>query len=175
MNLALVGFMGSGKSTVGRAAAQRLELAFVDSDAAVEARAGMPIPDIFARRGEEEFRRLERETLLALCDEQGLLIATGGGAFMQDDVRRKLLETSLVVYLEAPFDVLWERIHGDPHRPLLAGEGAYQRARALFERRRPVYEQAHRRVDAAKSPGQVVEELVEVYHAWRERSAQPRR
>lgn len=173
MNLALVGFMGSGKSTVGQAAALQLGLTYVDTDALVEARAGMSIAEIFASQGEQAFRELERETLLALCEERELVIATGGGAFVQEPIAQALLETGLVVYLKAPFDVLWERIQGDPGRPLLAGDGAYERARALYERRQSLYERAHVSVDAARSANEIARELVEVYHAWRARGDEP--
>jgi len=173
VNLVLVGFMGCGKSTLGQAVAEELRLVFVDSDALVEARAGMSIRAIFESRGEAEFRRLERETLLSLCQERDLVIATGGGAFAMEEIAQALLDSGLVVYLKAPFDVLWERIKGDPERPLLAGEGAYERARSLFERRRPLYERAHKSVDAARSVDEVTRELVEVYHAWRKRGDEP--
>ena len=165
--------MGCGKSTVGQLAAPQLGLTFVDSDALVEARAGMKIAAIFAAQGEEAFRRLERETLLELCRGRELLIATGGGAFVSDEVYGALRESGLVVYLKAPFDVLWERIKGDPGRPLLAGDGAYERARSLFAHREPFYERAHVSVDATRSPAEVARELVEVYHAWRARGDKP--
>jgi Shikimate kinase len=173
LNLALVGFMGSGKSTVGKQLAEELDLIYVDTDALVEAKAGMPIPEIFAKQGEAAFRELEREVVLELCRETHLVMATGGGAFINPSVREALLRSSLVAYLDAPFETLWERIRGDAGRPLLSGEGAYDRARALYQSRLPIYRTAHVTVDASRPADEVVRELLEVYHAHR-RQAQPR-
>lgn len=172
-NVALIGFMGSGKSTVGQALAHELDKVYVDTDAIVEHKAKMSIAEIFAREGEPAFRALEGEVVQALCRESDLVIATGGGAFMTEVVRRSLLETALVAFLEAPFDALWERIKGDPQRPLLAGDDAYERMQALYTARLPVYRQAHVSVDAARPPAEVVKELVEVYHAYRQRGGEP--
>lgn len=167
LNLSLVGFMGSGKSTVGQRLAVELDMIYVDTDALVEAKAGMSIAEIFAQDGEAAFRELEREVILELCRQTDLVLATGGGAFMDPSVREVLLRSSLVAHLEAPFEALWERIRGDAGRPLLAGEGAYDRMRALFEARLPVYRLAHAAVDARRPVDDVVRELVEVYHAHR--------
>lgn len=161
--IALVGFMGSGKSTVGRLLARELDMVFVDTDAVVEQQAKMSIADIFARHGEPAFRELERDVILALCQESGLVIATGGGAFMTEAVRTALLEEAFVAFLEAPFDVLWQRIRKGTHRPLLAGDGAYERMQKLYQSRLAVYRQAHVSIDATLPPQDVVRRLVEVY------------
>lgn len=171
-NIALVGFMGSGKSTVGRALAHELGMVFVDSDVVIEQQAKMSIADIFSQRGEPAFRELERDVILTLCRETDLVIATGGGAFMTDAVRSALLESAFVAFLEAPFDVLWERIRGAAHRPLLAGDGAFERMRKLYETRLPVYRHAHVSVDATRRPQEVVQELVEVYHGYQTRGGE---
>src|SRR5690606_8661611 len=117
--------MGAGKSTVGRRVAEELEMIFVDSDALTSGEAGMSIPEIFASEGERGFRERERRTLLRLANDEGLVIATGGGAFVDSLVRRRLCETGLTVYLEAPFSVLWERVGHKEGRPLLAGDDAF--------------------------------------------------
>lgn len=161
-NVALVGFMGAGKSSVGRKLAERLRLTFVDSDLLIEARTGKSIAAIFAEEGEERFRALEREAFQLLLQEQGLVIASGGGAFADEATRRLLLSAALVVYLEAPFETLWARVGDAEDRPLIrAGK---DRVRELFERRLPIYREAHVTVDAARPVDEVVEELVEAYH-----------
>ncbi len=162
-NLVLVGFMGAGKSVVGRAAAERLDMAFVDADAMIEADAGQSIPDIFAAEGESGFRSRERRVLAMIAAEEGLVVATGGGAFVQPDVRERLMETGVTIHLDAPFDVLWERVGAQPGRPLLAGEGAKERAESLYCSRLAEYQKAHARVDANRPLPEVVQGVVEVY------------
>lgn len=162
--LALVGFMGAGKTTVGRLVAKELDYAFVDSDAVIEAKAGMAIPAIFSSHGEEVFRRLEREVLLDLCQEKRIVVATGGGAFVNDRVKEALKEAAVVFYLEAPFEVLWKRVGGDQNRPLLAGDDGKVRAQKRFEARQAHYEKAHIRVDATKDEAVVAREIVEAFH-----------
>lgn len=171
-NIALIGFMGSGKSTVGQALARELDMVFVDTDAVVEQQAKMSIADIFARQGEPAFRELERDVILTLCRESDLVIATGGGAFMTDEVRQALLQSAFVAFLEAPFDTLWERIRGGTERPLLAGADALERMQSLYATRLPVYREAHVSVDATRQPDEVVQQLVEVYHANRKRGGE---
>jgi shikimate kinase len=137
----LVGFMGAGKSLVGRALADRLGWRFVDLDAAIEQRAGCTVAEIFRDRGEPEFRSLERQRLqevLADLQKGGTVVALGGGAWM-DTKNAKLIASGgwPAVFLDAPVDVLWERCLPDRAlRPLLASEATF---RELYERRRPRY------------------------------------
>lgn len=163
-NVALVGFMGCGKTSVARLVAEELGFLFVDGDEAIVARAGKSIPQLFAE-GEAHFRTLEREVTVALAACQRLCIATGGGAFVDPAIQEALLSSSLVVYLDAPFDVLWERIKEDQERPLLKGPGARERMRALFLKRQASYQRAHVRVAADRPAVEVAEEIVKVYRA----------
>ena len=163
VNVALVGFMGAGKTSVGRKLAERLGLAFVDSDLVIAARAGKSVAEIFAHEGEAHFRTLERETLELLAHERGLVIATGGGAFVDDRTRRLLLDTAFVVYLEAPFETIWARVGGSEERPLIrAGK---ERVRELYLKRVPFYRQAHVTVDSGRPVDEVVKAVEEAYHA----------
>ena len=162
-NLVLVGFMGAGKSAVGRRAAELLDLVFVDSDAVIEAEAGMSIPEIFAAEGEAGFRARERAILTQLASERDLALATGGGAFVDETVRRTLKASGVTVYLHAPFEVLWARVGSQPGRPLLAGEGAMERARALYASRQAAYREADATVDASQALDDVTAAVVEVY------------
>ena len=145
----LVGFMGSGKSTVGRLLAQRLGWEFVDLDAEIEGRYGAPIAEIFEREGEPAFRDLEHE---ALSEQVRLVrrakprvVALGGGAFVADRNRDALATAGVSVFLDCPPEVLWKRVSGEEHRPLARDRNAFQR---LFEQRQPSYLQTDYRVEA---------------------------
>lgn len=168
-NLILVGFMGAGKSSVGQGAAKKLDLAFVDSDVLIEAEAGKTIPDIFADEGESGFRERERRVLLALSEEEGLVVATGGGGFNDPQVRDALKASGVTVHLAAPFETLWQRVGHGQGRPLLAGDQAKQRARDLYDARQKIYALAHAQVDGASPLPQVVDAVVEVYREYTQR------
>lgn len=162
-SLVLVGFMGAGKSTVGRIVAERRNMAFIDSDAVIEARAGKRISEIFAQDGEPAFRALERAVVIELAKEPDAVIATGGGAFVDPAVREALGRMTVTAYLCAPFDVLWDRIARGTDRPLAAGEDARRRLSALYTSRLASYEQARIVVDATLSPAEAAEELLRKY------------
>lgn len=131
----VTGFMGTGKTAVGRALARRLRVPFYDSDALVEKRAGMAVADIFARRGEARFRALERETVAALARRGPCVISLGGGALL--DARTAALARPRVA-LTCAEPALWRRLKPElPKRPLLAG--GRPALRALLRRRRGLY------------------------------------
>lgn len=161
MRIYLVGFMGAGKSTVGRALARRLRWPFLDLDHEIEQRAGMPVADLIRERGEDAFRALEHESLERLAEGPRAVIATGGGAFCREHNVELMKRTGTCVWLDPPVAVLFERIErsGRP-RPLF---GDRERAAALLESRRPWYEQAHLRIDTTgvNEVEQVVELVVE--------------
>ncbi len=153
--LCLIGLMGSGKSTLGKALATRWNVAFVDLDTEIETRAGRSITSIFEQSGESAFRLLERETLdTLLVDPRPLVIATGGGAPCQPDAMERIHAHASTVWLDAPPDCLARRILDDPRgdvRPLLSGldlESATARLETLLETRRPFYSKALVRIDA---------------------------
>src|SRR5439155_254013 len=117
--LALLGFMGSGKTLVGALVAQRGHATFFDLDHVVEDKAGMSVAEIFATHSEEAFRAFEKETLPGLL-RPGAVVALGGGVVMDDDNWRLISESATTVYLEVPFETIWQRIHRLPGRPLIA-------------------------------------------------------
>src|SRR4030043_2297021 len=121
--IVLVGFMGSGKSSVGRALARRFGAPFVDVDERIESAAGSPIRDLFAREGEPAFREREKAVLLEVLSVKGCGIATGGGAFADEENRDLLRSYAPVVYLEAAVETLLERLGRGSGGPLLPGEG----------------------------------------------------
>ncbi|MGE0433332.1 MAG: shikimate kinase [Planctomycetota bacterium] len=136
--LVLVGMRGVGKTTVGRALAERLSLPFVDADAEIEARAGMPIPRIFAERGEPWFRALEAEVIGELLTRANIVLATGGGAVLDATTRERLRTAYQVVWLKAAADVLAARIAGSD-RPSLTGADPADELAAVLAVREPLY------------------------------------
>ena len=147
-NVILVGFMGAGKSTVGRLLARRLSRCFVETDAMITAREGRSIPEIFTERGEPYFRRLEAETLDALADKQAHVIATGGGFPCGPGVMDRLLELGTVVWLAADFEAAYARANRTGGRPMLAGR-SIEDAAALYRARTEVYRRAHLAIDTS--------------------------
>ncbi|WBO21189.1 shikimate kinase [Sphingomonas abietis] len=137
--LVLVGLMGVGKSTVGRRLATRLHLPFIDADREIEQAAGLSIPDIFARFGEEGFRDGERRVIARLIDGHPKVIATGGGAFMNDDTRALILARATAIWLDADIDVLVERVSRRDDRPLLRDRDPREALIELSAKRNPIY------------------------------------
>ncbi|HWI86813.1 MAG TPA: shikimate kinase [Sphingomonas sp.] len=138
--LVLVGLMGAGKSTVGRRLAHRLHLPFADSDHEIEEAAGLTITEIFEKYGEEEFRDGERRVISRLIEGNPKVIATGGGAFMNDQTRALILERATAIWLDADIKVLAERVaRRVGSRPLLNGTNPQEKLAVLAEVRNPIY------------------------------------
>jgi len=138
-NLFLVGMMGAGKTTVGRLLARRLKLRFVDSDHEIERRCGVKVPTIFDIEGEAGFRAREAQTLAELTALEGIVLATGGGAVLAEDNRRRLASRGTVIYLSARPEDLFVRVRQDRNRPLLATPDPLARLRVLHAERDPLY------------------------------------
>ena len=147
----LVGLMGSGKSSIGKRLAALLNLPFVDADTAIEEAAGMTISEMFERFGEAHFRDGERRVIARLIDGTPKVIATGGGAFMNDETRALILERTLSVWLDADVATLVDRVRRRGSRPLLKGKDPGAVLTALAPVRNPVYAQA--RIRVASKPG----------------------
>jgi shikimate kinase len=139
----LVGLMGVGKSTVGRRLAKRLGLPFVDSDSAIEDAAGCTAAEVFERYGEQDFRDGERRLVARLMDGEIRVIATGGGAFVDERTRQLLNERAITVWLDAPVDILAQRTARRNTRPLLKNGDPKGTLERLAEERRPLYQEAH--------------------------------
>jgi shikimate kinase len=167
-NIILVGFMASGKSRVGQILAEQLERPLVDADQEIVRRQGMSVAQIFAQEGEAAFRALERSVLSELCGQPGLIIAAGGGAFIDPENRRTMLQKGKVFCLCASLETIYERVQremesGGPGRPLLAGENPRQRIQALLEERAEAYAQAHHSIQTdGLTPEQVAQRVVEL-------------
>lgn len=141
-NIFLVGMMGAGKTTVGRALAQKMQMAFVDTDKVLVERTGVPVATIFEIEGEEGFRRREAAVLEELAHETGSVIATGGGAVLAPGNREVMRRCGTVVYLRARIEHLWERTRHDTNRPLLATPDPRATLVRLLEERDPLYREA---------------------------------
>jgi shikimate kinase len=138
-NIYLVGLMGAGKTTVGRQLARRLGRVFFDSDHEIVARTGVPVPTIFEIEGEGGFRRREAQTIAELVLADNIVMATGGGAVLDPETRRRLHETGWVVYLNVPPSMLYERTRHDKSRPLLRVEDPLAKLEELHAARDPFY------------------------------------
>jgi shikimate kinase len=152
----LVGFMGTGKTTIGRALAAKLKMPQVDLDEEIVRHEGEPIPVIFEQKGEQYFRDLESTLLLRLMSEEGKVVTTGGGAVLRPENVRAMLENGTVVALTASEEELVRRLSADSSRPLLAG-GVAQRVKTLLEQRAGVYDFAPIQIDTT---GKTVEQIV---------------
>jgi shikimate kinase len=141
--IVLVGLMGVGKTTVGRRLAARLNRPFVDADEEIERAAGLSVAEIFARFGEAHFRDGERRVIARLLDGERMVLATGGGAFMNDATRALILERATAIWLDADIEVLAERVRRRAGtRPLLANGDPAKKLAELAAIRNPIYAQA---------------------------------
>lgn len=160
--IVLIGMMGVGKSTIGRRLAAHIGLPFVDADEEIAHAAGMTIPEIFARYGEEGFRDGERRVIARLIEEGRKVIATGGGAFMNEQTRALILERAITIWLDADLDVLVERVSRREGRPLLEGKDPRTVLTELSAARNPVYALAPYRITSGNGPHEsTVENIVE--------------
>jgi shikimate kinase len=160
--IVLVGLMGAGKSTVGKRLAKRLGLPFVDSDEEIERAADRTISEIFEMFGEASFRDGERRVLARLVTGPPKVIATGGGAFMDDSTRRLILDHCISVWLDADIETLADRVGRRDNRPLLSGKDPIEVLEKLAAIRNPVYALAHLRVRSQAMPHErTVERIIE--------------
>ncbi len=160
-NIVLIGFMGSGKSTVSYRLSKRLEWNMFDTDRLVEERAGLGIPDIFASLGEQAFRDLETEVLQSLKGTESSIIATGGGVILREENRELLRELGFTVWLTASPEILFERVSRTDHRPLLRTSDPQKALRELFASRERLYMQtADCVVDSSNLNHQAVVDIV---------------
>jgi shikimate kinase len=149
-NIFLVGMMGSGKTTLGRALAQRLRLPFADTDKVLVERTGVPVTTIFEIEGEAGFRRRESAVLAELAEGHDQVVATGGGAVLSAENRSVMRAAGTVIYLRARVEHLWERTRHDTSRPLLANADPRGTLEEILRVRDPLYrEAAHIVVDTA--------------------------
>ena len=138
-SIVLVGIMGVGKSTIGKRLSQYLDIPFVDADKEIEKAAGMEIQDIFDQFGEEAFRSGEKKVIKRLMGEGQKILATGGGAFMNEEIRADVAESGVSVWLNADLEILMKRVQRRANRPLLKTPDPEATMKALLEERNPFY------------------------------------
>jgi len=171
-NVALIGFMGSGKTTVGRALAELLTFQFVDTDEVIESRAHKRIADIFEQDGEPAFRDLEAQVVAELAGGHDQMISTGGGLPMIQSNLDSLKSHALVVCLWASAEQIFERVKNQSHRPLLNTPDPMSQIRELLERRTPYYKQADVLVGTEGRPvREVAQQVATQFHIARKASS----
>lgn len=154
--IVLVGMMGAGKTTVGRRLAARLKRHFIDSDDEIEKAANMTIPEMFKNHGETEFRAGEQRVVARILKERDIVLATGGGAFVNPETRALVKAEALSVWIKADFDLLFARVSRRSNRPLLQTENPRATLQALIDARYPIYADADITVVSRDVPQDVV-------------------
>ena len=164
-NIALIGFMGTGKSSVGQIVAAQLHFSFLDTDELIESRAGRSVTEIFSQAGETMFRDLEKQLLSELSRAKKTVISTGGGLAANAANLASLKEHALVVCLWASPELIWQRVRGQVHRPLLQGPDPEGRIRQLLSAREPFYKQADVLVNTEqRSVKEVAQHVLHQFH-----------
>jgi shikimate kinase len=162
-SIVLIGLMGAGKTAVGKRLAMRLSLPFVDADSEIEQAASQTISEIFAEHGEAYFRQGERKVIARLLENGPQVLATGGGAYMNEDTRRTIKDRGISLWLHADLPVLLHRVRRRDHRPLLAGRDNDEVMRKLMAERYPIYAEADIKVESRDVPHEVI--VNDVVHA----------
>lgn len=165
--IVMIGLMGAGKSRIGRELAAKIDLPFIDSDEEIVKAAGCSIPDIFELYGEEAFRDVEKRVITRLLEGEVQIIATGGGAFMNDENRKIIVEKGISVWLRADLDILVERTGRRGGRPLLENGNPEEILKDLMDERYPVYAEADIIVESQDVPiDETVNETADALSAY---------
>ncbi|AZO95679.1 shikimate kinase [Halocella sp. SP3-1] len=163
MRISLVGFMATGKSKVGSLLAVELGYQFFDTDELIERKTGLSIPEIFQRKGEEYFRRVETESLAGILKGDRIVISTGGGLVISGFNRELLLSRTVSFLLTAPAEEIYQRVRVDNNRPLLRVSDPLAEIRNLLSRRAEYYNVFTNKIDTmGKSPAEIVEEILDL-------------
>lgn len=164
-NLVLIGFMGAGKSVVGKILSNKLDVPYIDTDKIIEKEQGVSVKEIFEKRGEQYFREKERETVARVTKEHGMIISVGGGAVLDEENVKDLKGNGTLVYLKAPFTVLYDRIKESENRPLLAVHNPEETMHTLLEARQMTYESiADIVVDVSNAnPDEIAKRIIDEY------------
>jgi shikimate kinase len=166
-SIVLVGLMGAGKSTIGRRLAQKLDLAFGDADAEIEQAAGKSVQDIFRDHGEASFREGERRVIARLLESGPQVLATGGGAFMNEETRNNISSRGIAVWLRADIELLMKRVRRRDNRPLLKTDNPEEVMQTLIDQRYPVYGRADIIVESRDVPhSSIVSDVIRALAAY---------
>ncbi len=160
--IVLIGMMGAGKTTIGRRLANRLGLEFIDSDNEIEQASGMSIIDFFDKHGECEFRKGEAKVIKRILEQKNIVLATGGGAFINQATRDLIKQKTISIWIKADFDLLFARISKRATRPLLQTKNPKQILKKLIDERYPIYQQANINLTSRDVPHEeVVNDLID--------------
>jgi shikimate kinase len=166
-NIFLVGFMGAGKTTIGRILANKLRLTFVDLDDIIEKELKLTIEQIFSMHGENFFRVAETKALLSIAENERQVVSTGGGVVLKNENWEAMEKSGITVYLKATAEILWSRVRNNTPRPLLQVENPFGRFCELLSNRISLYEKADLIVDTGKlSPEDVAEQITETMKSF---------
>jgi len=165
-NLILTGMMGVGKSTIGQELASKLDLQFKDVDKIIEEKLSLSILDIFEKKGEKFFREIEEKETLHLIQDRNVVIALGGGAFMNERIRESIKKLCFSVWLDLDPKHLFSRIKTNKRRPLLDSKSSEQDVKNLYEKRKKTYSAADHKVDCNfKNKDDIVTEILKIYES----------
>jgi shikimate kinase len=161
----LTGMMGAGKSTIAKILAEKLNIKSIDIDSLIEQNEGEKISEIFSNKGEEYFRKIEKETIenIFTSKVENLVISLGGGAFENNETREILLKKANVIYLQTSPEIIFERIKSNTERPLLCGNMSIEKISEILEKREKNYQTATYKITTDnKTPDQIAEEIIGV-------------
>ena len=169
-NIYLVGFMGTGKTAIGKVLASRLKLGFIDLDDLIEESQALKIVDIFAKKGEPYFRDLESRVLKGVSKKEGFVVACGGGIVLKEDNIKVMQNSGIIICLRASWQVIYERTRKFSHRPLLDARDVPGKIRELLDKREPFYTKVKNHVDTSDlTINEVAEKIIkEILAAHRE-------
>jgi shikimate kinase len=161
-NIVLTGFMGAGKSSVGRIPGEKLQMRVIDTDDMIEKDAGMSISDIFSKHDESHFRELEEKVVQQTSNLSGYIIITGGGAILNKENMENLRKKGVIIYLHTTPEIIYNRIKGKTHRPLLQVKNPLKKIKELLDFRAPFYANNDIEVKTSNlSVDEVVEEIIQ--------------
>ncbi|EJF80426.1 shikimate kinase [Bartonella doshiae] len=158
--LVLVGLMGAGKSVIGKRVATMLHLPFYDSDQEIEKAAQMTITELFKTYGESEFRALEQRVILNLMKKSPLVLATGGGAYINENIQKAIHQNGISIWLKVDLNILMKRVSRRPTRPLLQTENPQETMQRLMDQRHPIYAKADLTIKSHKESRHTVAQNV---------------
>ena len=156
--------MGVGKSTIGKSLSKKLNMKFFDTDSMIENQEKMTIKNIFEKKGEEHFRKIEKKTILTVLNNTSAVIALGGGAFIDSDIRNEILRSCVSFWLFINIENLLKRLTDTNKRPLLDGQNLEDSLNNLYEKRKKIYENANFKIDCNnKEKSEITDEIMKLY------------
>ena len=156
--------MGVGKSTIGKSLSKKLNMKFFDTDSMIENQEKMTIKNIFEKKGEEHFRKIEKKTILTVLNNTSAVIALGGGAFIDSDIRNEILRSCVSFWLFINIKNLLKRLTDIGKRPLLDGQNLEDSLNNLYEKRKKIYENANFKIDCNnKEKSEITDEIMKLY------------